>query len=50
VNEIKLILAHLLVHYDIKFEDDRQSPPPPRVFINDVIPDEKVSIVFRARS
>jgi len=50
VNELKAMFAHILTTYDVKFEDDRTSPPPPIWFGLTITPDLNAGIVFRARS
>lgn len=50
VNELKLMMAHLLLTYDVKFADDRQVPPAPRWYGVHIIPNSKAEVVFCARS
>ncbi|KAJ6569230.1 cytochrome P450 [Mycena capillaripes] len=49
VNELKAMLAHILMTYDVKFEDERTSPPPPTWFEMSLIPDLTAEVLFRAR-
>lgn len=48
--EIKLILAHMILTYDIKLENDVQTPPPAFWFGYNVVQDSKTKVLFRARA
>jgi hypothetical protein len=50
VNELKAVLAHIVVTHDIKFEEQKQSPRSPRDFIiNSVHILGKANAMFRKR-
>ena len=49
VNELKAMMAHLLLTYDVKLENEGV-PPPPRWFGPALIPDGKAEVMFRART
>ncbi|KAJ7579742.1 cytochrome P450 [Mycena floridula] len=48
-SELKLLLAHMLINYDIKAVDGNACPPP-KWFGPTCIPNPKVDLLFRARS
>ncbi|KAH9929782.1 cytochrome P450 [Fomitopsis serialis] len=47
-NELKTIIAHLVLNYDMKFEDDGPRPPN-KWFAAAVIPDRSAKVYFRKR-
>ena len=49
VNELKAMMAHLLLTYDVRLENEGV-PPPPRWFAHALIPDGKAKVMFRART
>lgn len=49
VNEIKALLAHVLINYDVKFEDDRRVPPAPIWYGWYITPNSSVEVMFRER-
>ncbi|EAU87996.1 cytochrome P450 [Coprinopsis cinerea okayama7 len=49
VNEIKLIVAHILVNYDIKLPNDSTSAPPPIWFAALRAPSPNAAVLFRKR-
>ncbi|KAF5343413.1 hypothetical protein D9758_011833 [Tetrapyrgos nigripes] len=49
VNELKTLVAHTLLHYDIKLEGDAKSVPAPVWLIRDISPDANISVMFRKR-
>ena len=49
VNELKALIAHVLVTYDIKFQDDRRVPPEPSWLGPGLLPDETSKVMFRKR-
>ena len=48
-NEMKLILAHVVLNYDIKFENGRIVRPLNRHFKATCIPDPTIKLLFRKR-
>ena len=46
--ELKIILAHILMNYDMKFEDNGPRPPN-KWFGAGVIPDPTAKVYFRRR-
>ena len=50
VNELKALVAYVLMTYDIKLEDDKpRVPPEPRWFGTSLLRDETSKIMFRRR-
>ncbi len=49
VDEQKVLIAHVLVTYDIKFQDDRRAPPEPSWIGPGLLPDETSKVMFRKR-
>ncbi|KAK7442539.1 hypothetical protein VKT23_016137 [Stygiomarasmius scandens] len=49
VNELKTLLAHTLLTYDVQFEDGRKTVPDPVWFSRDIGPDRDVKVMFRKR-
>ncbi|KAK7058652.1 hypothetical protein VNI00_002288 [Paramarasmius palmivorus] len=49
VNELKLILSHILLHYDIKFEEGKKQHQPV-MFGGRVNPDPNTQVMFRKRA
>ncbi len=49
VNELKALVAYVLMMYDIKLEDDKRVPPVPRWLGTSLLPDETSKIMFRRR-
>jgi hypothetical protein len=49
VNEIKAMVAHILLNYDIKLPGDAKVVPPGRWFAGNRIPDPKAEMMFRKR-
>ena len=47
VNEVKAFLAHVLVTYDIKFEEGEQAPPP--LYIGSMRVPREANVMFRKR-
>ena len=47
-NEIKCLLAHLLMNYDMKMKDGVL--PAPAYILNNIVPNEKAEICFRRRA
>ena len=48
VNELKIMLAHVLMHYDVKFAQEGVRPPN-KYFSEVVMPDMKAEVMFRKR-
>ena len=49
VNELKIAMAHLLLTYDIKSEQEGL-PPLSKSLVGSLFPDPKAEILFRARA
>ncbi|ESK83523.1 cytochrome p450 [Moniliophthora roreri MCA 2997] len=49
VNELKAMLAHVLMKYDVKFKDDAGFPPS-MVFAGSISPNQAAKVMFRRRS
>ncbi|TFK17810.1 cytochrome P450 [Coprinopsis marcescibilis] len=49
VSEIKAILAHILVNYDLKLPNDATTPPPGNWFAGAYSPDSKATVLFKKR-
>lgn len=47
-NELKIIIAHILTNYDMKFEGDGTRPPN-KWFGAAVLPDRGAKVLFRRR-
>lgn len=43
------MLAHVLVNYDVKFENERRVPPAPIWYAWDISPNSGVGFMFRER-
>ena len=50
VNEIKVMLAHVILTYDVKFGDEQKGPPPSWWYNESVFPDPTKEVLFRART
>nr|VWO97082.1 Cytochrome P450 51 [Ganoderma boninense] len=49
-NELKAMLAHIVVNYDLKVAGADGAPRPPNVyFANTVLPNQKGQVMFRKR-
>lgn len=48
-NEIKIILVHLLMKYDFKFEEEGRSRPKSFELGTEIVCDHRVKMLFRAR-
>lgn len=49
VNEVKAMMAHILLNYDIKLPGDAKVVPPGRWFAGNRVPDPKAEMMFRKR-
>ncbi|KAK7446290.1 hypothetical protein VKT23_014496 [Stygiomarasmius scandens] len=49
VNELKTLVAHTLLTYDVKLENDRKVIPDPILFVNAVLPNQNAKVMFRKR-
>ncbi|KAK7058639.1 hypothetical protein VNI00_002275 [Paramarasmius palmivorus] len=49
VNELKLLVTHTLLHYDIRFDDGEEKPHQPVMFGGRVSLDAKTQVMFRKR-
>lgn len=47
-NELKAMFAHLLVTYDVKFENEGVRPPN-QWFAGNCVPNQKAEVMFRKR-
>ena len=47
-NELKAMMAHIVMNYDVKFEDEGVRPPNMWFGIN-VVPDPTAKVMFRKR-
>ena len=43
------MMAYLVMHYDVKLENDETTRPKDFVFINSVIPNPKAKVMLRKR-
>jgi cytochrome P450 len=50
VNELKLMLSHILLTYDVKLPNDSHTPPASRWIGAAILPDERAEVLFRARA
>ena len=48
MSELKSLMAHLVTTYDIKMENEGVVPPP-KCFGTNVLPDQKVRVLFKKR-
>ena len=48
VNELKAMMAHLVLNYDVKFEDG-QACPENLWFAMSILPDPSIKVLFRKR-
>jgi hypothetical protein len=48
-NELKLMLAHLVVNYDVQFENSSHIRPPNVYFSNSCVPNPTAKVCFRKR-
>ncbi|KAF5335055.1 hypothetical protein D9758_016332 [Tetrapyrgos nigripes] len=49
VNELKTLLAHTLLTYDVKLEGFSKEVPEPTLFTSAIIPNQKAKVLFRKR-
>ncbi|KAF9254469.1 cytochrome P450, partial [Marasmius fiardii PR-910] len=49
VNEIKAMLAHVLLNYDVKFRDEAPGYPTPLVYGGNMLPNQSAKVMFRKR-
>ncbi|THU87417.1 cytochrome P450 [Dendrothele bispora CBS 962.96] len=49
VNELKTLVAHTLLTYDVKLEGDSKVIPDPVLFVNAVLPNQEAKVMFRKR-
>ncbi|KAK7054327.1 hypothetical protein VNI00_003520 [Paramarasmius palmivorus] len=47
-NELKLMLAHILINYDVKFKGDAGYPSP-FIFAGTIVPNQSAKVMFRKR-
>jgi hypothetical protein len=47
VNEVKVFLAHVVVTYDIKFEEGKQAPP--ALYFGSIHVPREANVMFRKR-
>ncbi|KAK7460913.1 hypothetical protein VKT23_008841 [Stygiomarasmius scandens] len=50
VNELKTLVAHTLLTYDVKLEGDRKEVPKPFWFSRTIMPNRTAKVMFRKRS
>ena len=48
--ELKIMLSHLLLNYDMSLPDGAKEVPKPRVFGGSVIPNPKASVILTPRA
>lgn len=49
VNEVKALLAHILLNYDVQLENGSMERPPNLYIESSVIPNQKAKVMFRKR-
>ncbi|KAJ6520279.1 cytochrome P450 [Mycena sanguinolenta] len=47
--ELKIMISHLLLHYDLSLPDGAKEAPKPRLFNSAVVPDTKACIILKPR-
>ena len=47
--ELKIMISHLLLHYDLSLPDGAKEAPKPLLFNSAVIPDTKACVVLKPR-
>ncbi|KAF9254471.1 cytochrome P450, partial [Marasmius fiardii PR-910] len=49
VNELKAMLSHVLLNYDVKFRDENPGFPTSLVFGDNIMPNQAAKVMFRRR-